>query len=447
MRRTLVRRGALPRRGRPARARGRGIVRHQSARRRGRYGRRARASQLTVGKALAAAVVIALVAVVAVLAVTSYRGDRRRHGSAESPIAPAAQFVYTARTANDATITLPGMVTNELLQTGLAHHSIALTRVGFTGKVSTSDIDMTPRTGNSSTDPVLKVPGRAVPVINTKISAIEKTINSTTVTTGGGRALYAGLTRTDFTSGPVTIISSGLDLANPDDFRSLKWDVSPKEVAATVKKSGALPALHGPVTFIIVPTAGPQQQLGQAQKSYLRAVWKSLLTAAGATSVRFIDANGMTASAGAASAPTVAVPGLPVTPIPSVPRAKNAVTCTVPSSYFIFSTAELVNAAKTTQALTPCITAALAAHASFALNGWTSYEGPLNADGEPAVDYAYNRKLSKGRVRTIANLLVNALGVTRSAITRLTGHGNVNQPYPDPRSPANRVVIITYTAK
>ena len=256
MRRTRVRRGASPRRGRPARARGRGMIRHQSARRR-RYGQRARASQLSLGKALAAAVVIALVAVVAVLAVTSYRVDRLRPVPG-SPIAPVAQFVYTARTANDATITLPGMVTNELLQTGLAHRAIALTRVGFTGKVSTSQIDMTPRTGNSSTDRVLKVPGRAVPVINAKISAIEKAINSTTTTTGGGRALYAGLTRTDFTSVPVTIISSGLDLANPDDFRSLKWDVSPKEVAATVQKSGALPTLHGPVTFIIVPTAGPR---------------------------------------------------------------------------------------------------------------------------------------------------------------------------------------------
>ena len=29
----------------------------------------------------------------------------------------------------------------------------------------------------------------------------------------------------------------------------------------------------------------------------------------------------------------------------------------------------------------------------------------------------------------------------------MTGHGNVDQPDPDPRSPANRVVIITYTIK
>ncbi len=215
-----------------------------------------------------------------------------------------------------------------------------------------------------------------------------------------------------------------------------------------VKRAGALPTLHGPVMFVIVPTAGPQLQLGPAQKNYRNAVWTALLTAAGATSVTFIDANGTTASPGAPSAPTVAVPGLPGTPIQLVPVGKNSVRCTLPASYFIFSTARLIDTAKTKQDLAPCINAALAAHATFALDGWTSYEGPLNASGKPAVDDAYNRKLSEARVQTIANLLVHDLDVPRSAITRLTGHGNVNQPDPaDPRSPANRVVVITYTVK
>ena len=149
---------------------------------------------------------------------------------------------------------------------------------------------MTPRTGNSSQDPVLKVPAGPSRSSTRRSPLIETAINSPAATTGGGRALYAGLTRTDFTGAPVTIISSGLDLADPDDFRSLKWSVPPAEVVAEVKKSGALPALHGPVTFVIVPTVGPQPQLEQAQKNYLKAVWTALLKAAGATSVTFIDA-------------------------------------------------------------------------------------------------------------------------------------------------------------
>ena len=94
----------------------------------------------------------------------------------------------------------------------------------------------------------------------------------------------------------MTIISSGLDLANPDNFRTLNWVVPPAVVVADVKKAEALPPLHSPVTFVLVPTAGPQQQLGQARTDYLEAIWTDLLKAAGATSVTFIDATGTTAA-------------------------------------------------------------------------------------------------------------------------------------------------------
>jgi len=448
--RTRVRRGAPPRRGRSTRARGRAITHHyQPARRRAPHGRRAphrrnaRGSQLSSGKSWITAIVVAVV----VLAGAGYlvvQHDTRAAGAATGPAGPVAgQFIYTARTADDAAITLPGVVQAGLRQAGLAHRSIELTRVGYTGTVSSSYIDMTPRTGNSSQDPPLKVNGREVPVINAKISSIETAVNAP-AGTAGGRALYAGLTRTDFTGVPVTIISSGIDLADPDDFRSLKWTVSPGKVSSDVKKAGALPALHGPVTFVLVPTSGAQPQLEQAQKNYLKAVWTALLTAAGATSVTFIDASA-TASSAAPSAPTVPVPDLPVTPIPQVPTGTGKVTCTVPDSYFVFGSAELIAAAKTIRDLTPCITAALDAHATFALDGWTSYEGPLNADGKPAFNDPKNLTLSEKRVQAIADLLVNDLGVPLSAITCTTGHGNLDQPDPDPRSPANRVVVITYT--
>ena len=307
-RRTRVRRGVQPRRRRSNRSRGRARIRHQPPRRRSAstrrsaytrhrpYGRGARAPRLSLSKSLktaimASALVTAIVAVVAVLA-GGFPGVQ--HVRPTGVIGPAGadtgtvagQFIYTTRAANDVAITLPGVVQDELRQAGLAHQSIELTRVDYTGTVSTSYIDMTPRTGNSSNDPVLKVTARTVSVIDAKISALEQTINSPAATTGG-RALYVGLTKTDFTGVPVTIISSSIDLARPDDFRSLKWTVPPGEVVADVKKSGALPALHGPVTFVSVPAAGPQ--LKQAQKN-LKAVWTALLKAAGATSVTFIGA-------------------------------------------------------------------------------------------------------------------------------------------------------------
>ena len=465
--RTRARRPAPPRRGLSARTRGRARDRYRSARggrptarrpaarRRNPYRRRP-SSRYNPGRSLKTAIVagsaaVVIAVVVAVLAGGGFRAVERTIGQQgpvpDPPGSVAGQVIYTARTANDAVITLPAVVQQNLRQDGLAHQSIELIRVGYTGDVSTSYVDMTPRTGNSSTDPPLRVPGREGPVIDAKISGIETAVNSAAGTTGG-RALFAGLTRITFTGAPVTIISSGLDLANPDNFRILNWSVPPAVVVATVKKAGALPALHGPVTFVLVPTADPQQQLGQAQTDYVEAVWTALLKAAGATSVTFIDATGTTASSAAPSAPTVPIPALPGTPIPQVPAGNNKVTCTVTDSYFIFDTATLIDPAQTVRNLTPCITAALAAHATFALDGWASYEGPLNADGQPEFNYPVNQTLSDERVQTIANLLVNDLNVPWSSITHLTGHGNLDQPHPDdPRSPANRVVVITYTVK
>ena len=285
-RRPRVRRGAPPRRRNSTRTRrgstrthGRATARRQPARRRPASTRRpvssrrphrrnARASRFAIGKSLKTAIgagvaVTAVVAVVAFLAHGFPRvqpvvvtGGPAGPATQVGPAGPVAgQFVYTARTANDAPITLPAVVQAGLRQDGLAHQSIELTRIDYTGTVSTSDVDLTPRTGNSPQDPVLKVPGRALPAIDAKISGIEADVNAPSGT-AGGRALYAGLTRTDFTGAPVTIISSGIDLADPDDFRSLQWKVPPGDVVADVRNSGDQPALHGPVTFVLIPVAG-----------------------------------------------------------------------------------------------------------------------------------------------------------------------------------------------
>jgi hypothetical protein len=469
-RRTRVRRPAAPRRGRSTATRGRArggyrptrrgrtSTRRTNIRRRNPYRRRP-GSPYQPGRSLTTAIVAGSVAVVTVVVVAILAGGGFRafardlvgHASPapnDPPGSPAADVIYTARTENDAVITLPATVQQNLLQYGLAHQSIELTRVGYTGHVTTSYIDMTPRTGNSPSDPPLRVYGREVPAIEAKIFGIQTAVNSAAAGVAGGRALFLGLTRITFTDAPVTIVSSGLDLANPDNFRDLDWSVSPVALVAEVKKAGALPALHGSVTFVLVPPAGPQQQLGQAQKNYIEAVWTALLKASGATSVTFIDAIGTTSSSTAPSAPTVPIPALPVTPIAQVPVGNNEVTCTVPDYYFIFDTDELVNPEQTVRNLTQCVDAALAAHASFALDGWASYEGPLNAEGQPKFNYPYNITLSDERVETIAGLLVDDLGVSPSAITHEIGHGNVDQPDPDdPSSAANRVVIITYTVK
>jgi hypothetical protein len=454
-RKTRVRRGTSPR-SRPAQARRRGRVRPQLPRRRVQsrrrpYGRGQRGLQLNPGKSLRTAIMAGLlVTVLAVAAVITggaslFKGANRL-ASATSPVKVAGQIVYTVRTANDSAITLPGVVQGNLVQAGLAHESIELTRVGYTGDVSTSYIDMTPRTGDSSQGPVLKVASRAASAIDAKVSSIQASVSSPGAAVGS-QALYVGLTRTSFTGTPVTIISTGLDLANPDNFRSLNWSVPAAVIVAKVEKSGDMPSLHGPVAFVLVPADGPQPQLAQAQKNYLKAVWTALLKAAGATSVTFIDASSTTSGPAAPSAPAVQVPGAPATPVQQVPAGNGKVTCTVPDSFFTFNTASLADAATTGRYLAPCIKTALAAHATFALDGWTSYEGPLNAGGQPATNEPWNQRLSDERINNVANLLVNELNVPRTDITGMTGHGNLDQPNPNPRSAANRIVVITYTVK
>ena len=439
-RRTRTRRTPTRTRRTPTRNRNPFRRRHRS---RFDAGRSAKTAAMVGAAAMVLAVVLALLASGGLKAVAR---DLTGHASPAPgvPGSVAGLYIYTARTANDAAIVLPAGAQQTLQQDGQAHQSIELIRVGYTGYVSSSYVDMTPRTGDSSTDPPL-IPERAGPVIDTEISGIETDVNSAAAG-AGGRALYLGLTRITFPYAPVTIISSGLDLTNPDNFRTLDWSVPPSVVVAEVKKAGDLPVLHGPVTFVLVPTAGPQQQLGQAQKDYIQAVWTALLKAAGATSVRFVYASATTAGSAAPNAPTVPVPALPDTPIPQVPAGPDKVTCTVSDGYFVFDTANLIDPAQTVTNLRPCITDALAAHATFALDGYASYEGPLNPDGTPEFNYPVNQRLSDQRVQTIANLLLYDLHVPQSSITHEIGHGNVDQPDPgNPRSAANRVVVITYT--
>lgn len=422
-----------PRRvGRAARRPGR----RPAARRPNRMRRRPLLSLATVA-AIALGVVLAVV-LVQLLPFSAAAGPSVR------PVEPDLHLVYTAPTANDEVIELPPQLRAQLLEIGRAHRSVTLSRVEHDGTVSTSVVDLTPRTGGSEGH-VLKVPERARQAIDTTIDDIQADINETPARSGG-RALYLGLGRISFTGVPVVLVSSGLDLSDPVDFRALDWAVSDEQLVDSLQEAKVQPALGGPVTFVVVPSGGAQPQLGQAQKDYVRARWTAMLGAAGATSVRFLDAVGSPPTSTVA-APVVPLPAVPGTPIPVVadPKDPRTASCTLPSSYFEFNRESLVDPGRTAADLERCVREAMAAGATFALDGWTSYEGPLDAHGQPSTDDPVNRSLSRARVATIADLLVERFRVPRSVITRQVGHGNLDQPHPDPRSAANRVVIITYT--
>jgi len=388
-----------------------------------------------------------VVVVVAMLAIAMYLLGLLSAFKIAAPGAPITRhLIYSAATANDATIALPDSVKSDLRSVGLLHEQIMLTRVDSTGETQTSVIDLTPRTSDDPNAPALKVQDRATQAIDVKITAIETAMNSSQATSGN-RALFVGLTKSTFTAAPVTIFSSGLDLTAPDDFRQLNWDVAPDQVVRTVKQAGELPDLaEAPVTFVIIAASGTQQQLRQAQKDYRKAVWTALLTSSRASSVAFVDGTG-SASRSTTVAPPVPLPQLPGTPVRPIVDTHDPkrTLCSLPSStYFQMGRAVLADKAKTIKDLQPCVSAALAAKANLELDGWTSYEGPLAPDGRPSTDLPENRRLSAARVAAIADLLTTDMQVPKSKITHLEGHGNMAQPNPNPRDPGNRLVIVSY---
>lgn len=388
-------------------------------------------------------ILAAAAVVLAVLAGVGYAAGMFK--SVTNVVDVVRHIVYTAPTGNSSALSLPTSVKADLQKVGLAHEKVAVTRIEGDGSSSTTVIDLTARTGESPSDPPITVETRALPKIDDKIAAIEVSLNAPA--TSGAQSLYTGLTRTDFSSVPTIIVSTGIDLAAPVDFRSLAWSVPSSEIVARVKKAGVQPALHGPVTFVMIPAAGGQPQLGQAEKDYRNNTWRDLLTAAGATSVNFIDPDTTTTPGVGPAAAPVATLGMPGTPIKPVTPSNDpaTATCTIPGSYFVVNTPTLINPDQTVKDLHDCVIKALAAGASFKLEGWTSYEGPLTADGKPAVDSPSNRTLSQQRVDAIATLLTSSLGVKEPAITAKVAHGNTDQPYPnDPRSDKNRTVRITY---
>ena len=82
---------------------------------------------------------LAATAIVIVLAGAGYKLAQHNVSSgrpAPGPGTVADQVIYTARTANDAAITLPGVVRDELRQAGQNHQSIEVTKVDYTGNVA-----------------------------------------------------------------------------------------------------------------------------------------------------------------------------------------------------------------------------------------------------------------------------------------------------------------------
>lgn len=404
--------------------------------------------RLPRGPGIPGPAVVALVACPLLILLTAAGWLLATKNLAADPVAKEreirAHLVIQAPTQNDASVAMPSEVRAALREIGLSHGQIEVDHIGATGEVQSQIVDLTPRVSDAANAQVIKVQARALEAIDRKLDALlAQEINPPAEQ--GNRALYTGLLKINFgDSLPVFIVSSLLDLTDPVDTRALSWDVSPESVLDSV---GEVPGLKGAaVIWVVVPPAsdGPQERLRQEQSNYLKNIWKELLMTGGdAASLSFLEPPGGP-SAGAIGAPTVPLPDLPDTPIKPEPGRPGYTECRVGSSYFKPNSAKLLDPQKTRTALAGCV-AAIPPGTRVDLDGWTAWFGALDDRGNPVENPDSDIALSRDRAWAIQDLLKN-MGVDQKFIT-VNGHGNDNQPNPDPKSPFNRVVVITIHGK
>lgn len=352
----------------------------------------------------------------------------------------ASVVVYVPPDAQSARATIPNEMVDALTDIANDHDSIMAVRVEGDGSVTSSTVDLTPRTSSGE---VLKVPERISEAIQASIAALVEEINRPSPDTKN-RALYQGLLQARIPANtPVWVLAPGIDTAAPVDARDLAWEVPVDDVIETVNAAEAVPDMEGAtVTFIMAAPAG-QQQIRAVQTEYLHGLWTGLLKNAGASSVTFIDMPPGEPGSDQ-NVPVVPLPDLPGTPVPVEPDPvePEVIHCTVKTSAgFVPDHDTLLDEDAVRASLADCV-ARMTPGSQVHLDGWVAYFGEIGPDGKPTTEGDVG--LSQRRCDRIKALLVD-MGVPEDAITT-KGWGAVNQPNPEhPTSQDNRVVVITVT--
>jgi outer membrane protein OmpA-like peptidoglycan-associated protein len=119
-------------------------------------------------------------------------------------------------------------------------------------------------------------------------------------------------------SGPIYVLSSGLQTVDPLDMRKLGWTFDADAVASVLASENKLPDLSGrEVVFVgLGHTAGAQPEPPISSRALLRDLWLSICDAAGAT------------SCSARETGSVAVPPVSIEPVPVVEVVADTTPCT-----------------------------------------------------------------------------------------------------------------------
>jgi outer membrane protein OmpA-like peptidoglycan-associated protein len=352
----------------------------------------------------------------------------------------AAAYVYTAPDAQTTAYVLPTKVRDNLAKNADDGHSILVVRIEGDCHVTTTTLDMTPRTDSGD---VINVPTSITTSTNAKIAALEADMNTATPETNS-RCLWAGLLSARIPHDvPVRIFTNGIDLTSPVDFRELAWETTPQQVIEVVEDAEAVPDLKGADVefFLAAPTGG--QEMRATETHYLHSIWSGLLATAGAASVTFTDGVPGTA-ASTEQVPIVPLPALPGTPVPPErdPVVPERFSCTLQTSAgFVADTANLLDEDAVRQSLVDCVSR-IEPGSTVHVDGWVAYFGPIGADGKPTEPG--DVRLSQARADKIKAVLIS-MGVPGDTVTT-KGWGAESQVDPEhPSSANNRVCVITVT--
>lgn len=208
--------------------------------------RKGRVRSRTTGMLLTAAAVVGL-AVAAMVGFEVFRG-----APSAAPAVPSVTLVSTAGTTLESEIVLPESSLELLTQASEANGQLVWISADGSGEARLSERDLTPRTRHG--DEVMPPAQRKVRIAEDLDAFIEE-LNA--VDSSGGRDVLAGLQKVPAGTGPVLLVTSGLQTSDPLDFATMGFDVDPAGVAGFLAEHGELPALQGrDVTWLVVPTTG-----------------------------------------------------------------------------------------------------------------------------------------------------------------------------------------------
>ena len=250
----------------------------------------------------------------------------------------------------------------------------------------------------------------------------------------------------------IYLIGSGVSTVNPIDLRVTGWGVNPTELAADLSRRGLLPNLSSHnVTFIgLGDTRAPQENLSNAARAKIYAVWTSICAKALAASCTIIGGD-LPDVPSATSTPTPVVP-VPADPslsfaAPTAEKPVQRMTLHDTVVRFQPDSATLTNPPAVAHALTPAA-AWLKSDPAHKVHivGTTSSE-------PPSAVWRDNKALARARADAVRVVLVERLGVSAGQVKTSGAGYTANPPDGGPnnlnseRADLNRAVNLVFTIR